>query len=53
MLTQCRKFALTRRPCALQGGEVPVTEMFGTFALSIGAAVRVHPPAPSESSSSS
>jgi hypothetical protein len=25
---------------ALQGGEVPVTEMLGTFALSVGAAVR-------------
>jgi hypothetical protein len=25
---------------ALQGGAVPVSEMFGTFALSVGAAVR-------------
>jgi hypothetical protein len=25
----------------LQGGDVPMTEMFGTFALSVGAAVRV------------
>jgi hypothetical protein len=28
---------------ALQGGAVPVSEMFGTFALSVGAAVRGGP----------
>lgn len=26
----------------LQGGEIPYVEMFGTFALSVGAAVTTH-----------
>lgn len=27
----------------LQGGEIPYVEMFGTFALSVGAAVNINP----------